>query len=106
MLVRLEDRADRDALGKIDVAPLGHDAHEDLGVRAHEIAEAVGDPREAIRPLLELQQELDRAEDASGKDDALRRDRPRLPKERQERAPRPRRDLEPAAGARPTPRLS
>ena len=97
VLVRLQDRADRDARGEVHVAPLGHDAHEDLGVRAHEIAEPVGDPGKAVRPLLELQEELDRAEDASREDDVLRRDRPRLPEERKERAARPRRDLEAAA---------
>ena len=102
--VRLEDRADRDALREVDVAPLGHDAHEDFRIRAHEVAELLRNPRKTVGALLQLEKKLHRAEDASRKDDAPGFERPRSSEERKRRAAGARRDRITAAFERPYPR--
>ena len=102
--IRLQDRADRDPLRQVHVAPLGYDAHEDFRIRAHEIAELLRDLRKAGGAFLQLEKKLHRAEDASCEDDVLGREPPRLPEERERRAAGARRDRIAAAFERPYPR--
>ena len=103
VLVRLEDRADRDALRKVLVL-VAHDAHQDLGVRPHEVAEAFRQVREAVRALLQPQEELDRPEDPAREDDVLRGHPRALPQERERLAPAADRQLVAAVRKRLHPR--
>ena len=69
--VRVDRAADRDALGEVDRVVGCRDREDRLGVRAHDLAEAIGDPRQRAAEPAPLQQ-LVRAECSRADDHAAR----------------------------------